>query len=283
MTQSNNALAKTNADCLPDLNESIGNAMTDAATLSRPTTKDEDWRYADGEFLAEADAAHLAHWATYVVAAGETLRHSAFHDSGSDSKGSLERVRVHVGKGGRYEAFHIIAGGKYQRIEIEVTLEEGAHFEFGGVTVGGGDKIQEFVTRTIHAHPGATSNQVVRSVQWGQSTGNFLGRIEVARDAQKTDAAQNFRAILLEKGASANTKPELEIFADDVLCAHGAAIGELDQNAAYYMAARGIPPQLARKLLVQAFIGDAFVALDHEETREAMQARALEQLEGAAL
>ncbi|XUU61438.1 SufD family Fe-S cluster assembly protein [Erythrobacter sp. HA6-11] len=257
--------------------------MPEAAILERPTNKDEAWRYADADFLAASDPAHLAHWATHEVVAGETLRHCAFHDSGTDCPGSVERIRVHVGKGARYEAFHVIAGGKYQRIEIEVTLEDGAHFEFGGVTVGGGEKVQEFVTRTIHAHPHATSNQTVRSVQWGKSTGNFLGRIEVARNAQKTDAAQNFRAILLEKGASANTKPELEIFADDVQCAHGAAIGELDQNAAYYMAARGIPPHLARKLLVQAFIGDAFVELDDADTRERMLERTLEQLEEAAI
>jgi len=124
---------------------------------------------------------------------------------------------------------------------------------------------------------------VVRAVQWGKSTGNFLGRIEVARDAQKTDAAQNFRAILLEKGASANTKPELEIFADDVLCAHGAAIGQLDEQASYYMAARGIPPEIARKLLIQAFIGDAFAALADEKMREAMLESALHELDGAAV
>jgi len=153
----------------------------------------------------------------------------------------------------------------------------------GGVTIGGEDKRQEFVTRTIHAAPNGTSNQVVRAVHWGRATGNFLGRIEVVKDAQKTDAAQNFRAILLEKGASANTKPELEIFADDVLCAHGAAIGQLDEAAAYYMAARGIAPDVARKLLVQAFIGDAFVAIEDDDTRDQMLERTLEQLEGATL
>ncbi len=79
-------------------------------------------------------------------------------------------------------------------------------------------------------------NQVVRAVHWGTATGNFLGRIEVARDAQKTDAAQDFKGLILEKGASANAKPELEIFADDVKCAHGAAIGQMDDAAAFYMA-----------------------------------------------
>jgi len=238
--------------------------MVEAATL--PTTRDEDWRYSDGEYLTSADPAELNHWRMIEVPAGETFREAESYLSGQ----TMDRLRVHVGKGGRFEAFATIAGGKYSRVEIEVTLEEGAHFEFGGVTLGGGDKVQEFVTRTIHAHPNATSNQVVRAVQWGQATGNFLGRIEVARDAQKTDAAQNFRAILLEKGASANTKPELEIFADDVLCAHGAAIGQLDEQASYYMAARGIPPEIARKLMIQAFIGDAFEAITDDALRERM-------------
>ena len=193
------------------------------------------------------------------------------------------RLRVHVEKGARYEHFALNTAGPFARLEIEVTLEDGAHFEFGGVTIGGGDVTQEFVTRTIHAQPNGTSNQVVRAVQWGRSTGNFLGRIEVVRDAQKTDAGMNFRALLLEKGASANTKPELEIFADDVLCAHGAAIGQIDENAAYYMAARGIPPEVAKKLLVQAFIGDAFAELSDETRRDELMDVALEALDGAQL
>ena len=84
--------------------------------------------------------------------------------------------------------------------------------------------------------------------------------IAVARDAQKTDAGQSFKGLLLSRGASANTKPELEIFADDVKCAHGAAIGQMDETAAFYMAARGLPPETARKLLVRAFVADAFAA-----------------------
>lgn len=257
--------------------------MPEVAELHRPTTRDEGWRYADSDFIASAEIALLNDWRTITVPAGETVCEVKTHLSDDGASGMIDRLRVHVGAGGRFEAFAILGGGNYQRVEIEVTLEEGAHFEFGGVTVGGETKRQEFVTRTIHAHPNATSNQIVRAVHWGRATGNYLGRIEVARDAQKTDAAQNFRAILLERGASANAKPELEIFADDVLCAHGAAIGQLDEQAAYYMAARGIPPQLARKLLVQAFIGDAFVALDDQSAREMMVERALDQLAGATL
>lgn len=250
--------------------------MAEAATL--PTTRDEAWRYADGDWLASADPDELNAWQEVTVAAGESLT-----DTSVVTTPGVTRIRVHIGAGASYHHVAIIGADGYARLEVEATLEEGAHFEFGGVTIGGGEARQEFVTRTLHSHPNATSNQVVRAVQWGRSVGNFLGRIDVARDAQKTDAAQNFRAILLEKGASANTKPELEIFADDVQCAHGAAIGALDETAGFYMAARGLPPQVARKLLVQAFIGDAFAEMDDELAREALLETALAHLDAAVL
>ena len=149
-----------------------------------------------------------------------------------------------------------------------------------GVTIGGGDATREFVTKTVHAEPDGTSNQTVRSVHWDTGTGNFLGEIKVARHAQKTDAAQDFKGLLLEAGASANAVPQLEIFADDVKCAHGATVGQLDESARYYMAARGLSPEQARRLLVQAFLGDAFVSLGDEAERARLLDAALEKLEG---
>lgn len=258
--------------------------MPEATTLERPSNRDEAWRYADAGFLASATSPEvLTHWTEWSVPAGETRVEAKVFDSGPDAKGSVHRYRVHVERGARFEMWSAIVAAGYTRLELEVTLAEGAHFEFGGVTIGGGKATQEFVTRTIHAEPNATSNQTVRSVQWGKSTGNFLGRIDVVRDAQKTDAAQNFRALLLEKGASANTKPELEIFADDVQCAHGAAIGQMDEMARYYMAARGIPPEAARKLLVQAFIGDAFVGMSDEAQAQRLLDETLGKLDEAAI
>ena len=126
-----------------------------------------------------------------------------------------------------------------------------------------------------HAEPEATSNQVVRAVHWGHGTGNFLGRIDVVRDAQKTDAAQDFKGLLLEKGASVNAVPQLGIFADDVKCAHGASVGQLDENARFYMAARGVSPELTQRLLAQAFLGDALVNLDDEALRDELMDVAL--------
>ena len=249
--------------------------MSEAATL--PTRRDEDWRYADADWLAAADPVALDEWREVSVAAGEALREASVLD-----ESGVARLRIHVGKRGRYEHFALNTAGRYARLELAVTLEEGAHFEFGGVTIGGADKLQEFVTKVNHAQ-GSTSNQVVRAVQWGNATGNFLGRIEIPQDSQQVDAAQNFKAILLEKGASANAKPELEIHADDVKAAHGAAIGALDDKAGFYMAARGIPPEAARKLLVRAFIADAFEALKDEAQHDALLDQALAALDEEAI
>ena len=240
--------------------------------LALPTWRDEEWRYADFDALATLAPDRFGEWKEIALAPGETRRKCLILDGAGPE---LHRVRLTVGEGARAELFAVNAGGDYTRLEVEVRLARGGHFQFGGVTIGGGEATREFVTRTVHAAPEATSSQVVRAVHWGTATGNFLGRIDVARDAQKTDAAQDFKALLLERGASANAKPELEIFADDVKCAHGAAIGQMDEAARYYMAARGIPPEVAKKLLVRAFIADAFVALEDEGERETLTDAAL--------
>jgi len=252
--------------------------MAEAATL--PTRRDEAWRYADMDGLARLGAGALDQWRDITVPAGESLRECLI--VGSDQP-ELHRIRVTIGEGATAAFFVTNTGGDYTRVEIEVRLAKGAHFEFGGVTIGGGDATREFVTKVTHAEPEATSNQTVRAVHWNTGTGNFLGEIKVARHAQKTDAAQDFKGLLLEAGASANAVPQLEIFADDVKCAHGATVGELDESARFYMMARGLDPATAQRLLVQAFIGDAFVALDEEAEHERLLDAALSALEGARL
>ncbi|GMM91885.1 SufD family Fe-S cluster assembly protein [Qipengyuania sp. MTN3-11] len=240
-----------------------------------PTTREEAWRYAAVDRLTS-----VPEWTEMSIGAGETWRDCIVVEDGDDTpETDVRRLRMSVGEGGRCELFAVLSSAEYARVEVEVTLARGAHFEFGGITIGGRQTVREFVTRTIHAEPEGTSNQTVRSVHWGQGTGNFLGSIDVVRHAQKTDAAQDFKGLLLEKGASVNAVPQLEIFADDVKCAHGATVGQLDEQARYYMAARGLPPEVSRRLLVQAFIGDALVALDDEETRERLMRIALDKLD----
>lgn len=256
--------------------------MAEAATLPTrlPTRRDEAWRYADIAALARLGAGALDQWQDIAVAAGETLRECFIICSDAPA---VRRIRVAIGEGARAEFFAINAGGDYTRVELEVRLARAAHFEFGGVTIGGGTATREFVTQVVHAEPEATSNQTIRAVHWNTGTGNFLGEIKVARHAQKTDAAQDFKGLLLEAGASANAVPQLEIFADDVKCVHGATVGALDETARFYMMARGLSPETVQRLLVQAFIGDALVALDDEEERAKLLDAALGVLEGASL
>ena len=215
-----------------------------------PTRRDEAWRYSDHSAVARLWPVPLA--IAIDVAAGETASRHLIADGG------IHDFAVTVRSGARM-VFHVLnAGAGYARIAIDVTLHNGAHFEFGAVQIGGGSANLEIVTTVRHVEPNATSKQVVRSVLGGTATGSYLGKVAVARDAQKTDSVQSVKAMLLTRTATANAKPELEIYADDVKCAHGATAGELDRNALFYLAARGLPPAEAQTLLLQAFVAEVF-------------------------
>ena len=232
-----------------------------------PTRRDEAWRYSDLEAVA-------CIWPVPApvgieVAVGQTATRHLIADGG------IYDFVVTLGAGAHMD-FHVLnAGAGYGRIAIDLTLHDGAHFEFGAVQVGGGDANLEIVTTVRHIEANATSNQVVRSVLGGSATGSYLGKVAVARDAQKTDSVQSVKAMLLSRTATANAKPELEIYADDVKCAHGATVGELDKTALFYLAARGIPPEDAQTLLLQAFVSEVFAGA---EARDVLEAAALDAL-----
>lgn len=222
-----------------------------------PTRKDEAWRYADLDALA-----HLWPLPTVeriIVPAGGSFSRAIIQDSGG-----VRQIGMVVGKGAKARTDLLNLGGAYGRIELDVTLHEGAHFELGGVILGSGEQTLEIVTTVTHAERNATSNQTVRTVVGGHATGSYLGKVAVARGAQKTDAAQSVKAMLLDRTATANAKPELEIFADDVKCAHGATVGELDKAAMFYLATRGLPPAEAKQLLLQAFVAGVFEGAEDE-------------------
>ncbi len=247
-------------------------------TLSLPSRKDEAWRYADLDALAPVWPDIAGKRDEIVVAAGESAARRIVLEAG-DPNVAVESLKIRIGEGGQFDLRCLAIAADYGRIAVEVELARGAHFELGGAILGSGGQTLEIVTDIRHAEPEATSNQVVRSVLAEKATGSFLGAIHVARHAQKTDAEQSVKAMLLDRTATANAKPELEIYADDVKCAHGATVGELDKAALFYMASRGLPPAEARKLMLQAFIADAFVSMTDDGEREAMEARALSVLE----
>ena len=119
-----------------------------------------------------------------------------------------------------------------------------------------------------------TSRQLWRAVADDRAAASLAARVEVARDAQKTDGEQSLRGLLLQRTATINLKPELEIFADDVKCAHGATVGELDARALFYLASRGLPPAQAQALLTRAFVADALDRIGEEAVRDAFAADA---------
>lgn len=237
-----------------------------------PTRRDEAWRYADIDAVARLWP--LAAPTRIHVAAGDAAARHLIVDAAQGAT-EIRQYAISLDKGAKFD-FHVLAlGGAYGRIELDVTLHEGADFNLGGVILGNDEQILEIVTTVNHVEPGATSNQTIRAVMAGKATGTYLGKVAVARGAQHTDSVQSFKAMLLGRAATANAKPELEIYADDVKCAHGAAIGELDAMGLFYLESRGLTPADAKRLMLQAFVAGVF---DGAEAEEELQAAALAKL-----
>lgn len=231
--------------------------MTSALAL--PTRRDEAFRYADLAALAPL-------WPVAVervaVGAGES---DAMTLVLTGNEAVVRELAVVIEAGASFDLRLLSAGSAYGRVAVRVELGEGASFTLGAAQLASGEQTLEVVTEVVHAAPDAVSRQVVRSVAGGRGTVNYLGKVLVAKGANGTDGSQSVRAMLLDRTASANAKPELEIHADDVKCAHGCAVGELDANGLFYMAARGIPPEAAKRLMLQAFVAEAFAGAADEE------------------
>ncbi|HEY7006403.1 MAG TPA: SufD family Fe-S cluster assembly protein [Sphingomicrobium sp.] len=219
-------------------------------TAPFPSHKQEEWRYADLDALKPVWE-QFAEPVTLTVGAGEELE-KVWLPIGDDVQ--MRRVRLALGAGAKARIFALNTAPVYGRIELDVSLEEGAEFELFAANIGTGVSTNEIVTSVRHLAPNGSSRQVVRSVLNGKAIGSYLGKVEVARGAQKTDAEQSVKAMLLDRGATANCKPELEIFADDVKCAHGASVGELDSMQLFYAQSRGMDPASARALLLEGFV-----------------------------
>ena len=219
-------------------------------TAPFPSRQQEEWRYADLDAL-QPIWEEFAEPVTLALGPGENLEEIWLPTGGEVQ---LRRVEIALGEKAKARIFALNSVPLYGRIEIDVSLAEGADFELFGANIGTGLSTNEFVTRVKHVGAGARSRQTIRSVLGGKSVGTYLGKVEVARGAQQTDAEQSVKAILLERGATANCKPELEIFADDVKCAHGASIGELDPMQLFYAESRGLDVPSARALLLEGFV-----------------------------
>ncbi|MFM5894338.1 MAG: SufD family Fe-S cluster assembly protein [Novosphingobium sp.] len=224
-----------------------------------PTRKDEVFRYADLAALAPLWPVAVER---IVVAAGEARTETIV---ASGDAATVRELAIVLEAGAAFDLRILSAGAAYGRIAVRAELGEGASFTLGAAQLANGAQTLEVVTEVHHLAPDAVSRQTVRSVAGGGASVNYLGKVKVARGADGTDGSQSVRAMLLDRQSSANAKPELEIFADDVKCAHGCAVGELDAQALFYMASRGLPPETAKRLMLQAFVAEAFVGAEDEE------------------
>ena len=169
----------------------------------------------------------------------------------------LNEAVVKLGQGATFRQFVLGEGAKLARIEISVDAVEGAQVELNGVYLASAKRHIDMTSRVAHRGPGIQSRQLVRGVARKGGRGVFQGKFLVERAGQKTDAEMAHNALLLEEGAEVFSKPELEIYADDVACAHGNTAGQLDEDAVFYLRQRGIPDVEARALITRAFVMEA--------------------------
>lgn len=205
-----------------------------------------------------------------VLGPNAQLVHLRLADTASESI-AVEEIGVKVARGARYRAHFAQGGAKLSRLEVVIALEgEGAEAELSGTSVLG-DKLHADVTTHVdHVAAKTMSRQLFKYVVGGKARGIYQGKISVHKGADGSDSRQTAKAILLGERAEADLKPELEILADDVKCAHGAAVGELDADSFFYLRSRGIGESEARGLLTRAFLEEAIATIARDDLRHAV-------------
>jgi len=188
-------------------------------------------------------------------------------------------MHVHAARNANVSSHSFSLGGKIVRNDVTALLDgEGAECTLNGLYLADGDRLVDNHTTIDHAKPHCPSHEIYKGILGGKARAVFNGKIVVRQDAQKTDAKQTNRALLLSDSASINTKPQLEIFADDVKCTHGAAIGQLDDDAIFYLRARGLTYFEARDMMIHAFAGEILDRVKVEPLRVALEGELFAQL-----
>jgi Fe-S cluster assembly protein SufD len=188
-------------------------------------------------------------------------------------------MHVNAARSSTFSSHSLSLGGKLVRNDVLALLDgEGAECTLNGLYLADGDRLVDNHTSIDHAKPHCPSHEIYKGIIGGRARAVFNGKIIVRQDAQKTDAKQTNRALLLSDDASINTKPQLEIFADDVKCTHGAAIGQLDEDAIFYLRARGLTYFEARDMLIHAFAGDILDRIKIAPLRVALETELYAQL-----
>jgi Fe-S cluster assembly protein SufD len=206
-----------------------------------------------------------------VVGEGAALTHIRLQEE-ADRAFHFSTAYVDVAERGTYDGFVLNVGARLARTEIHARLHgAGGSAHLNGAQLLRGVQHADFTTVVLHDAPSCISRETVKNVLTGRSRGVFQARIEVARGAQKTDGYQMNQALLLSPDAEIDSKPELEIYADDVKCSHGATVGELDADQLFYLRSRGVPEEEARMILIRAFLAGALEPIAHAQVRAALE------------
>jgi Fe-S cluster assembly protein SufD len=206
-----------------------------------------------------------------TVEPGAALTHLRLQDA-SHSSFHMSTVYADIAARGTYDSFALTLGARLARMEIHARLAgEKSAAHLNAAQLLGGRQHADFTTVVRHDAPATSSRQTVKNVLTGHARGVFQGKIEVDRLAQKTDGYQMNQALLLSPDAEIDCKPQLEIYADDVKCSHGATVGALDDAQLFYLRSRGIAEAEARSILVRAFLAEALDPIAHPEFRAAME------------
>ncbi|MES5488867.1 Fe-S cluster assembly protein SufD [Bradyrhizobium sp. INPA03-11B] len=219
-----------------------------------------------------------------IVAIGDNARldHIRLVEDSIDAF-NISSATISLGAHAHLNTFGLTSGGHVSRYQLTVTCAGvGSKVETNGVNLINGTQHADTTLFMDHAVPHCASREIFRAVVDDRAHSVFQGRIIVRPDAQKTDAKMMTRALLLSDDAEADNKPELEIFADDVTCGHGATTGALDESLLFYMRARGLPEKEAQALLIQAFVGEAIESIASDALREVAIATAKRWLEARA-
>ena len=193
----------------------------------------------------------------FKLGARAELNHYTFQEEGPAAV-HISATALNLAAGASYGGFVLQSGGLIGRTETRAVLNgPGADCRLDGIYLGAGSQVLDNTTYIEHVAAGCRSRQIYKGVLDGQARGVFQGKIHVRRGAQQTDGHQLSRTLLLSPRAEIDTRPELEIYADDVKCSHGATVGELNDEAMFYLMSRGIPEDAARRMLIEAFVGEA--------------------------
>jgi len=207
-----------------------------------------------------------------ACAAGSNLVHERLQEE-SPAAQHLTDLHIRLGRGSRYAQVSAAMGAAWSRSDIRLTFDgEDAAAEFDGLMLAGDGQLNDVHLDIRHNAPSCTSRENFKGILDGKGRVVFDGRILVAQDAQLTDAQLSNHNLLLSRSAEVDTKPQLEIYADDVKCSHGTTVGELDHNMLFYLRSRGVPEAQAKQMLCQGFASDVVTGFAGDSLRQRAEA-----------